>query len=161
MATAKKTTAPKPAAKPVENGAERVANGASEQFDSLFAAFNGNAETIRAQTEEVLDTLRANFEAAQERFAALNADFAEAAREETAEAVDFFNGLTRVTTVSEAIELHRNYWTGRFDAQLERAKSVTKTTMDAAQESFEPVAKSMSALTPKYAFDAFKAFGLK
>ncbi|MEE2691134.1 MAG: phasin family protein [Pseudomonadota bacterium] len=165
MATATKKSAPKRAAKPAETTAEAAqafSNTARDQFDTLLAAYNDQAETFRSQTEELMETVRGNFETAQTRFQSVNADLMSAAREEMAEAVDFANELARAKTFADALEIQRGYWTNLFQTRVERTRELTNATVEAARESFEPFSKSLgSAFAPTAAFEKFFPFAAK
>lgn len=142
--------------------AETAANGAREQFDTLFAAFTENAETLRDQTEEFFETFRSNFETAQSRLKDTSTELVEDARKEMAEAVDYMNSLARVTSVSDALELHRDYWTNLLETRVERTKELTEASAEAAREAFEPYSKSFSALSFDTAgFEKFFPFSAK
>lgn len=162
MTVAKKTTARKTAANGGEAAAtaKSAANGAHDQFDTLFAAFTTNADTLRDQTQEFMDQVRANFETAQSRFKKANEELVAAAREETAEAVDFVNNLSRAGTIADALDLHREYWTGRLDAGVERAKAFAEASLEATRETFEPFSKSLGAFAPA-GFEKFMPFAQK
>lgn len=132
--------------------ADAFAGAARDQFDTMLSAFNEQAETFRGQTEEVLDQVRGNFEAAQTRLQATNAELMNAARAEMSEAVDFANELARAKTVADALEIQRGYWTNLFETRVERARELTNATVDAARESFEPFSKSMASFSASSPF---------
>jgi hypothetical protein len=166
-AAAKKTAAPK-----IESAAgatafdgfttvENMSNAARDQFEKVASVYAENAETLRGHTEELMETMRGNFESARTRFNAVNADLVASAREEAAEAVDFFNNLARAKTVADALEIQRDYWTNLFETRIERTQALTKATVDAARESFEPFSKTLSAFSTNAAFDKFNPFSAK
>lgn len=167
MATAKKTAARKTAkaadtvAEDAFSTAENMSNAARDQFETIIAKFTENAETFRAQSEEMMESVRGNFETAQTRFQTVNADLAAAARDEAAEAVEFVNSLSRATTLADAFEIQRDYWTNLFETRVERTRDLAKVSMDAARDSFEPFAKSMNAYSPTASFEKFFPFAAK
>jgi hypothetical protein len=134
---------------------------ANDHFQTVFNAFSENAESMRAQTEDMIDAFRGNLETAQTRMKSIGADLAEAARTEAAEAVTFVNDLARAKTVVDAIEIQRSYWTNLFETRVERAREMTKTTVEAARESFEPFSKSFAAAPGLASFEKFFPFATK
>ncbi|HXI86247.1 MAG TPA: phasin family protein [Parvularculaceae bacterium] len=161
MTAAKKTAARKPATNGAgtDTTAKSAANGAHDQFDAFLAAFTTGADAFRDQSQELLDQVRANFDAAQTRFKSANDEFVAAAREEAAEAVDYVNSLTRAGTVADALELHRDYWTARFEAGVDRAKALTEASVEAARETFEPFSKSFEPFSKSFGAFAPVDFG--
>lgn len=157
MATAtKKTTtrktvkaAPKKASKNVAADAfasfENMSNANRDQFETFVAAMTENADTMRDQAEEIFETCRDSLETAGEQMRTVNADLIEAAREETAEAVEFVTELARAKTVADALELQRDYWSKLFETRMKRARDLTQTSVEAARASFEPLSKTMTA----------------
>ena len=106
--------------------------------------------------------LRAGFETAQERFSAVNADVMTAAREEMTDAVEFANELARAKSVSDAMEIQREYWTNLFETRVERTRAISQASAEAARETMEPFTKSMSsAFGAVPAFDKFFPFAAK
>lgn len=153
--TARKTTAkaaPKKAAEPIAADAfapfENMTNASRDQFETFVAAMTENADTLRDQAEDLFETCRGSFEAAGEQMRAVNADLIEAAREETAEAVEFVTELARAKTFADALELQRDYWSNLFETRMQRARDLTNTSVEAARASFEPLSKSMAAFPP-------------
>ncbi|MEX0644590.1 MAG: phasin family protein [Parvularculaceae bacterium] len=140
---------------------ENISNAARDQFEKVAAAYAENAEAFRGQAEEMMETVRGNFESARTRFNAVNTDLVNSAREEAAEAVDFFNNLARAKSVADALEIQRDYWTNLFETRIERTQAMTKATVEAARESFEPFSKSLSAFSTNAAFDKFNPFSAK
>lgn len=134
---------------------------ANDHFQTVFNAFSENAESMRAQTEDVVAAMRENFEAAQTRMKSFTADLADAARTETAEAVTFVNELARAKSVGDAFEIQRNYWTNLFETRVERAREMTKTSVEAARLSLEPFSKSMTSVPGFASFEKFFPFGTK
>jgi hypothetical protein len=167
MAVAKKTArktvkAVDTAAEDASTTVEAAAKGALDQFETLFAAFSDNAETMRDQTEELFDTIRNNYETAQSRFKETSADLVEDARKEMAEAVDYVNSLARVTSVADALELHRDYWTNLFETRVARTKELTEASAEAAREAFEPYSKTLSTFSfDTGGFEKFFPFSAK
>lgn len=162
MATAKKA-APRRAAKTAEapaQAAESFAATARDQFDTLFTAFNEQAETFRGQSEEFAETVRSNFEAAQSRFQSTSAEIMNAAREDLAGAVDFANELARAKTVADALEIQRTYWTGVFETRVERARGYANAAVETARESFEPFTKPYAGFVAP-SFEKFFPFAAK
>lgn len=159
MATAKKT-APRRAAKAADEATQTFAATARDQFDTLFTAFNDQAEAFRDQSEEFAETVRSNLEAAQSRFQSTGAELMNAAREDLAGAVEFANELARAKTVAEALEIQRNYWTGVFETRVERTRGFTNAAVETARESFEPFSKSYAAFTAP-SFEKFFPFAAK
>lgn len=140
---------------------ENLSNAARDQFEKIAAVYAENAETFRGQAEDLMETVRGNFESARTRFNAVNADLVATAREEAAEAVDFMHNLARAKTVVDALEIQRDYWTNLFETRIERTQALTKATVEAARESFEPFSKSLSALSTNAAFEKFNPFSAK
>jgi len=166
MATTE-TTAAKVTAKPAKSAApagdalasaEKITQAARDQFEQVVSVFNENAETLRAQSEDALETVRENFTAAQERFEAANRELADATREEIADAVDLVNDLGRAKTVADAMEIQRDYWTNLFEARVERSREMTETSVKATREAFEPINKSMSAFGATASFEKLFPF---
>ncbi|MGE0410270.1 MAG: phasin family protein [Amphiplicatus sp.] len=165
---AKKTVARK-AVKPAEPAAgtddpfaiESASTAARDQFERLASLIAENAETMRGQAEDLIDTVQGNLDSARERFTAVNADMLDAAREEASEAVDFIHSLARAKTIGEALEIQRDYWAKLFETRVERTQAFTKASVDAARESFEPFSKSLSAIANNAAFEKFMPFGAK
>lgn len=170
--TAARKTAAKPAAKPAESAKpvdaaddvlasfESMSNAARENFDNFVAAFTDNSETLRDQAEELIETCRDSFETAKEHLQSVNAELMSAAREETAEAVEFVTGLARAKTVSEVLELQRDYWTRLFETRMQRSRALTQASLDAARGSFEPFTGSINAFQPA-GFEKFFPFAAK
>lgn len=158
MAT--KKTAPK-SAKTTEatfEDASQIAgvwgDAARDQYETALKSFNEGAEQFRAQTEEALDSARKGFDAANERLRAVNADALAIAREEMTEAVGFMNELARARTISDALELQRDYWTKLFETRVERTRAMTEASVEATREAFEPMTRNYaSAFAP--AFEKF------
>jgi hypothetical protein len=161
MAQAKKTV--RKSAKAESANAFESANFAAtnDQIRSFMEAFSTNAETVREQTEDFLASARENFETVQTRFQAVGHDFVSAAREEAADAVTFVNDLARAKTVGDALEIQRDYWTNLFETRVERARELTKASVEAARESFQPAAKSLAVLPGFAALEKFFPFGVK
>lgn len=136
-------------------------NAANDHFQTVFNAFSENADSMRAQTETLFAAFRGNLETAQSRMQSITADLAEAARTETAEAVTFVNELARAKTFADAIEIQRDYWSNLFETRVERARDLTKTAVEAARESFEPISKSMAAAPSFAPFEKFFPFATK
>lgn len=166
MAVTKKTAVRKPvradeAFETAATDASSAFAAANDHFQTVFSAFSENAESMRAQTEDMFETFRGNLETAQTRMKTMTADLAEAARTETAEAVTFVNELARAKTLADAIEIQRSYWTNLFETRVERAREMTKTTVEAARETFEPFSKSMGAAPGLASFEKFFPFAAK
>lgn len=161
MAQARKTV--RKTAKAESANAFETANfaAANDQIKTFIEAFAANAETVRGQTEDFLASARENFETAQTRFQAVGADLVSAAREEAADAVTFVNDLARAKTVGDALEIQRDYWTNLFETRVERARELTKASVEAARESFGPAAKSLAAMPGFAAFEKLFPFGAK
>jgi hypothetical protein len=167
MAAAKKPTvrktvkAAEAAARPSKPATDVFATAANDHFQSVFSAFSENAETLRGQAEEILAAVKGNVETSQSRLQSMAADIAAAAREEAADAVTFVNELARARTVADALEIQRSYWTNLFEARVERAHEMTRNSVEAARESFEPFSKTLAAMPAMSAFDRFFPFPTK
>ena len=166
MAVTKKTTVRKPVKteeldETLGFDAAGAFTAANDHFQTVFSAFSENAESMRAQTEGMIDAFRGNLETAQTRLKSISADLAEAARTETAEAVTFVNELARAKTVADAIEIQRSYWTNLFETRVERAREMTKVSVEAARESFEPFSKTFAAAPGFVSFEKFFPFATK
>ncbi|MEL7486252.1 MAG: phasin family protein [Pseudomonadota bacterium] len=122
-----------------------VNDAAFDQMDSFFGAFNDNAEMLREQAEDVMGALRDNMETATNRMQSVNAELIAAAREEITDAVDFANELSRATSITDAMEIQRDYWTNLFETRTERARALAQTSADAARDVVEPLTETMSA----------------
>lgn len=154
MAAATKKTARK-TAKAAETTAnetfatfETIQDAARDQMETMMNAFNEKAETFRDQAEDVMETYREHFAKNQERAREFGAEFVNAAREETSDAVEFVNELARAKSVGDAFEIQRNYWTNLFETRTQRASDMTKASVEAAREVYEPFQKAMTAFTP-------------
>lgn len=159
---AKKTSAT------IENGVEdafasveTMSNAARDQFETITEAFTKNAETMRDQAEDLVEAFRGSFENARTRLQTVNTEFVNAAREETANAVDFVNELARAKSFADALEIQRGYWSNLFETRVERTRAFTNASVDAARETFEPISKSLSAFSANTAFDKFSPFSAK
>jgi hypothetical protein len=139
---------------------ENISNATRDQFETFVAAFTENSDALRGQAEELLETCRDGFETANEQIRSASADLMNAAREETAEAVEFVNELARAKTVADALELQRDYWTNLFETRVARARDLTQASFDAARTSFEPLTKSMNVF-PATGFEKFFPFAAK
>lgn len=152
----------------IENGVEdafasveTMSNAARDQFQTVTDAFTKNAETMRDQAEDMIETFRGSFETARTRMQTVNAELVNAAREETANAVDFVNDLARAKSFADALEIQRGYWSNLFETRVERTRALTNASVDAARETFEPLSKSLSAFGANAAFDKFMPFSAK
>jgi hypothetical protein len=173
MAT--KKPAPKGAASPTDQMTESAvdamaafadpsafADAARGQYETALQTFNDSAEKFRVQTEETMTTARESFETAGERMRAVSADAMNAARDEITEAVDFANELARAKSISDALEIQRDYWTRLFETRVERARAMHEASVEATRDAFEPFNRSFTtafAFTPS--FDNFFSFGSK
>lgn len=147
---------------PSLGAADAFSEAAREQYETALKAFSDGAETIRIQTEETLAATRARMEAASERFRAVGADAMIAARKDVAEAVTFANDLARARSLSDALEIQRDYWTNFFDTRLERSRSLAEASVEATREAFEPVNRSFeTALALSPTLDRFFPFASK
>ncbi|MHA7872643.1 MAG: phasin family protein [Hyphococcus sp.] len=156
--TAAKTTAT--AANTVEKQTEDAMNVASDitaaaqdQIQKMVDMAADNAEEMRAQTETMVDDLRARFEKTQKHMADANAEIVEAARTEVTDAVQFANDLASAKTFADALDIQQKYWTSLFNTRVERAQEMTQSAVDVARESMQPVNASMTAM-----FDPSKMF---
>ena len=136
---------------------EAAADQARSQFERLYTNFNDQAETLRGQTDELMQTVRANVETTQAHLKSVNAELVEAARTEIAEAVDFANELARAKTVADALEIQRTYWTRLFETRVERVRGLTNSSVEVARETIEPFSKSFAAAFSPTAFERFFA----
>lgn len=160
MATTK--TAPEGAAQNAFGDVSSFADAARDHYETALKSFNDSAEKFRVQTEETMSSARESFEVASERMRSVSADALTHAREEMTGAVDFANELARAKSISDALELQRNYWTKLFDARVERARAFTEASVEASRSAFEPLNKSFtSAFAFAPSFDKFFPFGTK
>ncbi len=137
-------------------------DAARAQYETAMKAFSDNAEKFRAQTEDSIASTRQGFEAANERLRAAGAEAFAAAREEMTDAVEFANGLARARSVTDALELQREYWTRLFETRIARSRAMTEATVEATREMFAPVNRSVAAsFTMAPGFDNFFPFGSK
>lgn len=146
--------AAKPAAKPAEKAAatvepaalnddalksfETFADATREQFETTMKNFAGASEEWRRQTDAFGAEMRRRLERNQKRVADANAELVEAARTETADAVQFVNDLSKAKSFADALEIQRGFWTKTFDARIERARALTETAVDVARDSLAP-----------------------
>lgn len=161
-AAAKKTAAPK--AKPaldVEESAFAMSTAAQDQFESMFKVMNESAEEMQGRTQELFDATRESLEVAQSKLQEVNAEALEAARTEMTEAVDFANDLTKAKTLTDAMEIQRDYWTHFFEGRMQRTRAMTDVTMEAMRGAAEPVNKTMQGAFSKTGFEAFFPFAAK
>jgi hypothetical protein len=138
------------------------ADAARDQYETALKSFNDGAEKIRLQTEETMTTARESFETASERLRAVSVDAMTAAREEMTEAVDFANELAKAKSITDALEIQRDYWTRLFETRVERARAMHEASVEATRDAFEPFNRSFTtafSFTP--AFDKFFPFGAK
>lgn len=143
-------------------GAGVWGEAARDQYETAMRAFADNAEQFRAQAKEAYEQAREGFDLANERLRAVNADMIAAAREEMAGAVEFANDLARAKTLTDALEIQRGYWTKLFETRVERARSLTEASTEAARDAFAPMSRTFStafAIAP--GFDKFFPFGSK
>lgn len=153
MATAaEKTTPKKPAVKAAPSAPKKAETEAqnplammTDQFESAFAAFTDNTDTMREQAEDVMQTMRSNMEQTGERMQALNTDVVNAARDEISGAVDLANDLAQAKTLADAMELQRDYWTSLFETRMEFARNMTSAAVDTMRESAEPLQEAFNA----------------
>lgn len=164
MAT--KKTAPK-SAKTAETTFEDATafgwgDAAREQYETALKTFNDNAEKLRTQTEEALETARVGFDAANERMRVAGADAMTVAREEMTEAAEFMNDLARARTISDALAIQQGYWTKLFETRVERARAMTEASVEATREAFEPMTRNYaSAFAFAPSFEKFFPFSAK
>lgn len=139
-----------------------VTAAARSQYENALMTFNDAAEKFRTQTEETYASARKGFDAANERMRAVGADAVAAVREEMTDAVDFANEIARAKSISEALEIQRDYWTNLFETRVERTRAIAEASVEAAREAFEPFNRSYSsafAFAPS--FDKFFPFASK
>lgn len=134
---------------------DAASDQARSQFERIYANFNDHAETMRGQTNELIESVRANVETAQAHLKSVNAELVEAARTEISEAVDFANELARAKTVADALEIQRSYWTRLFETRVERVRGLTNSSVEVARETIEPFSKSFAAAFSPTAFERF------
>jgi hypothetical protein len=127
---------------------------AREQYDAFVARMTETAETMRAESEEIMTTVRDNFETVQAKMQTVSADLAVAAREEAAEAVEFVNELSRAKSIADAMEIQRGYYTKLFEERVARARELTDVSVEAARASLAPFGKTFS-------LEKFMPFGAK
>ncbi len=109
----------------------------------------------------MIESFRGSFESARTRMQSVNAELVRAAREETANAVDFVNDLARAKSVADMLEIQRGYWSNLFETRSERAKNLANVSVEAARESFEPISKSLNAFSANASFEKFMPFSAK
>lgn len=159
--TAKKTAdAANQAASDAFAAFETISDTARDQFEAMVNAMTDQSDTLRVQAEEILDNCRDGFESANEKIRSVNAELLSAAREETAEAVEFVNELARAKSLADAFELQQNYWTNLFEARMKRARDLSEASIEAARASFEPFSQSVKTL-PATGFEKFFPFAAK
>lgn len=160
MAVAKKSTVRKIAksASPANDAFGEGDVFSTGQAQSFMNAFSMNAETFREQAEDVAAAVRGNFEQTQSRLQAVSADLMTAAREEATEAIAFVTDLSKAKSVGDALEIQRTYWTNLFETRVERAREMTKASVEAARESLEPFSKTMANAPAFSAFEKFFPF---
>lgn len=157
----KKTVKAQTAANDAFASAESVQDAARKQYETFFSAFTETADAMRAESEELMTTVRGNLEDVQARMQTVSADLAVAAREEAAEAVEFVNELSRAKSIADAMEIQRGYYTKLFEERVARARELTEVSLEAAKASFAPFNKSFSAFGNVAAFEKFMPFGGK
>ena len=176
-ATAKstvKTAAKKAAATPKETpnvtnvndnifgATEDFTAAAREQFETMMTSFSGNMEGMREQAEELADDMRQRMEKTQQRVADVNAELMEAARTEMTDAVQFANELAQAKTLTDALDVQRNYWTNLFETRMQRAREMTEASVEAAREAVPTNgAFANSPFGNAKAFEAFFPFSSK
>lgn len=137
------------------NAFESASETARAQFEQIFSAFSGQAETARDTAADLMETVRNNFETAQSRLKTVNAELMTAAREEISDAVDFANELARARTITDALEIQRGYWTKLFETRVERARGFASTSVEAARETIEPFSKTLASSFSTTSFERF------
>lgn|GEM_PF-2476126 len=137
---------------------EEIVSGIQDQFQSAMDAFANNADAMRVQAEETFQAVRENTEKTAEHFQTVNSEVATAARDEMADAVDFVNELGRAKSVADAFDIQRNYWTNLFETRVERARKITETSVEAAQDSMKPFNKTMATAFDTTTFEKFFPF---
>lgn len=140
---------------------ENLADAAREQFETAMKTFTGASEEWRKQSEALSAEMRERFEKNQKLVAAANAELVEAARTETADAVQFVNDLARARTFADAIEIQRGYWTKLFESRIEQARAITGTAVDVARDSVAPAKTEFGAFFNGKAFEEFFRFPTK
>ena len=134
---------------------------ARDQYETALKTFNDNAEKFRTQTEEAIASARDGFDAASERMRGVSADAMTAVQEEISDAVAFTNDLSRARTLTDAMEIQRNYWTKLFETRVERVKAMTEVSTEAAREAFEPMTRFTSAFAFTPSLEKFFPFAAK
>ncbi len=158
--------AAKKAAKPAESvfkSVEDYTAAAREQFEKAFGDFSGNAEELRDQFETLSGAVNEGFNRTREHVTDVSSEIAEAAREEVADAVQFANDLTKAKSLTDALEIQRDYWTNLFEARVERTKEITERSINLARKNAEPFAeaKAPSFFADSKAFENFFRFPAK
>ena len=162
--TTKATAKPAAAENASTEAAEIVgefSDAARDQMDSVFAAFTDNADMMREQAEETMATMRENFETATTRLQSVNAEIMTAARDEITDAVDFANELARAKSLTDAMEIQRDYWTNLFETRVERAREFTQTSTEAARDVLDPMTETFSTAMKNNPFEKFFPFATK
>lgn len=136
-ATAKKTTAT-PDMMSIANSTEWTA-AAKEQFETMMTAFGGNFDEMREKAEGYAEETQARMKTVQDRAAETNALLMEAAQEEVSSAVNLASELGAAKSFADALTIQQNYWTKLFETRMERARTVTEASVDAARETMTPV----------------------
>ncbi len=150
-----------PAANDAFMTAESFTKAAQEQFETLMGAFTGNADEVRGKVTEIAEEMRGRFEKTSKRVADVNAGLVEAARTETADAVQFANDLAKAKTFADALEIQRGYWTNLFETRMERARELTEVSVEAARENLTPVQGDFTPVFDVKAFESFFRFPAK
>lgn len=141
--------------------AEAFADATREQFESAMKNITEASEEWRKHADALGAELRERFEQNQKRVADVNAELVDAAQAEAAEAVQFATDLARAKTFADAAELHRGYWTKLFETRIERARTLTGTTVDVARDAMTPSKTDFGTIFDGKAFEAFFRFPVK
>lgn len=141
--------------------AETFTKAAHEQFETFMSSFTGNADEVRGKVEELAEEMRDRFEKTRKRVADVNAGLVEAARTETADAVQFANDLAKARTFADALEIQRGYWTNLFETRMERARELTEASVETARENLTPVNGGFTPVFDAKAFEGFFRFPAK
>ncbi|MEM9495291.1 MAG: phasin family protein [Pseudomonadota bacterium] len=140
---------------------EELSATAREQFEKFMGDFQGNSEEIREQFEELNDAMQENFDRTRDYVADVSSELTEAARDEVTDAVQFANDIAKAKTLSDALEIQRNYWTNLFDTRVERARDLTNRSVDVARENIEPMTAKTPAMFDTKAFENLFRFPAK
>ncbi len=137
-------------------------DAARGQYETALKSFNEKAEKFRAEAQTSFEATREGFETAGEKLRVANTDAIAQAQSEVSDAVAFANEIARAKSVTDAIEMQRDYLTKLFNARVEGARAYAEASADATRALFEPMNKSFtSAFAFAPSFETFFPFSSK